>query len=218
MRMQLRNQRTGTAWLATAILAIVGSVLPASAEVVPAGGGGIVFSSRCDGFLARVPEGWVLDNQAAASQGVDMLFYPDGADASNLNALQAYAYVMPSVKRTEGQQNALSAQMLAHDALAAYRREDPAATLLPVDWTRPVPQSVQQVRLYELHAPGIRKHERIAYVENQTVIFAVVLSVTSPVLLEQHADVVQSIVSSGLILTGSQRDGRCSLPRPADAS
>lgn len=217
MRVQLRNQRTGTAWLATAMLAIAGSVLPASAEVVPAGGGGIVFSSRCDGFLARVPEGWVLDNQAAASQGVDMLFYPDGADASNLNALQAYAYVMPSLKQVEGQ-DSLSVDTLAADALAAYRREDPAATLLPVDWTSRVPQSVLQVKMYELHAPGIRKHERIAYVENQAVIFAVVLSVTSPVLLEQHADVVQSIVSSGLILTGSQRDGRCSLPRPADAS
>lgn len=199
------------------LLVLAGLSAPACAEVVPAGGGGMVFSSHCDGFLARVPQGWVLDTQAAASQGVDMLYLPVGADPSNLNALQAYAYVMPSVKQVEGQQGRLSVDVLATDALADYRREDPAATLLPVDWTSPVPQSMQQVRLYELHAPGIRKHERIAYVENQAVIFAVVLSVTSPALLEQHADVVQSIVASGLILTGSRQDGRCSLPRPADA-
>ena len=42
-------------------------------------GGGIVFSIQCHGMLAPVPEGWVLDNEMSAAQGVDMLFYPNGA-------------------------------------------------------------------------------------------------------------------------------------------
>ena len=212
MRGRAGVARSTSAWIATAVLAVAGISAPASAEVVHAGGGGMVFSSHCDAFMVRVPDGWVLDNQAAASQGVDMLFYPDGTDASDLNALQVYAYVMPSVKQVDGQPDSLSVDTLAADALADYRKADPAAALQPIDWSGPVPRSAQRVRLYALQAPGIGNHERIAYVENEAVIFAVVLSATSSALLERHADVVQAIVSSGLILTGSRRDGRCTAP------
>lgn len=146
-----------------------------------------------------------------------MLLYPDGADPSDLNALQAYAYVMPSVKRVAGQQDDLSVDILADDALADYRKHDPAATLQSLAWADPVPRSVRRIQLYDLQAPRMRKHERIAYVENEAVIFAVVLSATSPALLEQHADVVRAIASSGLILTGSRKHGGCMLPENAGA-
>lgn len=199
------------------MLALAGIASAVSAEVVRAGGGGIVFSSHCDGFAARVPDGWVLDTRAAASQGVDMLLYPDGADPSDLNALQVYAYVMPSVKRVAGQQDDLTVDMLADDALADYRKHDPAATLQSIAWADPVPRSVRRIQLYDLQAPRMRKHQRIAYVENEAVIFAVALSATSPALLEQHADVVRAIASSGLILTGSRKDGGCMLPENAGA-
>lgn len=205
------------AWMGMAMLALAGIASAVSADVVRAGGGGIVFSSHCDGFVGKVPDGWVLDTRAAASQGVDMLLYPDGADPSDLNALQVYTYVMPSVKRVAGQQDDLSVDILEGDALADYRKHDPAATLQSLAWADPVPRSARRIQLYDLQAPRMRKHERIAYVENEAVIFAVALSATSPALLEQHADVVQSIASSGLILTGSRKDGRCMLPENAGA-
>ena len=116
-----------TAWMALAMLSLAGIASAVSAEVIRAGGGGIVFSNHCDGFAARVPDGWVLDTRAAASQGVDMLFYPDGADPSDLNALQVYAYVMPSVKRVAGQQDDLSVVMLAEDALTCLLYTSDAA-------------------------------------------------------------------------------------------
>ena len=45
-----------------------------SASIVGYGGGGVVWSLNCDGYLVSVPKGWALDNKFAAASGIDMFF------------------------------------------------------------------------------------------------------------------------------------------------
>jgi hypothetical protein len=192
------------------VLFFVTLLSPALAETQRHGGGGLVLSSNCDGYLAGVPEGWVLDNGAAASQGVDMLFYLEGANPSNLNSLNIYAYVMPTVKAINGKM-APSADELAREAFSEYRKSDDSATLSKQHYLLRRPQSVSKLTTYEIIAPKLNKYENIAYIENDRVIFAIVLSASSKSLLSKHSVFMKEVIESGLILSGDRQDGVCKL-------
>lgn len=75
-------------WILTAPFTLVfGSTLAliintlAIADVSP-GGRGVLFGAN-HAFSVTAPQGWVLDNQSGAAQGIHMAFYPEGYTWSN---------------------------------------------------------------------------------------------------------------------------------------
>jgi hypothetical protein len=76
--------RTFTIWL----VAVGLGVFPVSA-LIQEGGMGIIYGSNY-AFSLKAPEGWMLDTESGAEQGVHAVFYPAGSSWKNA-AVVAYA-------------------------------------------------------------------------------------------------------------------------------
>lgn len=176
----------------------------AHANVVGAGGGGIVWSLQCDGYLVKVPDGWILDNKIAAAHGIDMFFLPVAAPRVLDNGMSVYAYVMPTVKnRNAGPLKAElqpSVQGLIDLAAKDYMRAD-ASTKVAVsstDWG--FDSKDRKITLAHISAPALGKYDAIAYDEDSRSIFAVSLTAKSPQLLAENEVLLKQIVASAKVI------------------
>ena len=174
-------------------------------------GGGIVFSIQCHGMLAPVPEGWVLDNEMSAAQGVDMLFYPNGAiGKEGVFDSSLILYVMPAVKEHKGR--AESTAGLIASAQKALEAEDPGAQTR-VD--APIASLAGDMHMTTLHvdAPRIPLFEEVTYLEDKDVIFAVILSAKNRQRLAERAGLSQWLARQARILPPESAGPPCRSPR-----
>lgn len=183
------------------------------AEVVNAGGGGLVWSMRCDGYMVQVPDGWFLDNKIAAREGIDMFFLPNGAPRILSNKMPVYAYVMPTAKPPGAAQQA-GVQGLINSAFQDYKRADASSTFTVSANAWELDAKERKVTLAHISAPALGKFDAIAYDENEQAIFAVTLTANSAKLLAEKEGFLKQIVSSAKFIRSNASKPPCP-PLPA---
>jgi hypothetical protein len=154
---------------------------------VDGGGTGVLTALNGDRLAVTVPAGWTLDNRALASQGIHMLFYPAGT-GWNGESTPVFAYVMPTVK----------AEGASVGGLVELRRQqliefDPKATVTfeRRPGAKRAPEQVTIVRYTTLKLP---RHERVAYIEDERVIYAVILSAASAEDLKRWSPFLDAVL------------------------
>lgn len=187
-------------------------IVPIShAEVVEAGGRAIAWSLRCDGYLVKVPEGWILDNKIAASQGVDMFFLPKDSPRALSNTMPVFAYVMPTVKAMRPGQQA-SVQGLIDLAVQDYKRID-SSTKVEVsqtDWA--LDARDRKITLVHISAPAVRKYDAIAYDEDSHSIFAITVTAKDPKTLSESEEFLKRLTTSAKVIHSVGLRQPCHLP------
>ena len=169
------------------------------ANVVGPGGGGVVWSLQCDGYLVKVPAGWILDNQLAARHGMDMFFLPTEAPRVLSTNMPVFAYVMPAVKVSNSGQKVTVQGMIDYAVQSYLKRDASTKVLVSVnDWG--LDSKDRKVTLAQITAPTLGKFEAIAYDEDEQSIFEVALVAKSAELLAEKKDFLKQIVLSAKII------------------
>ena len=165
--------------------------VPIYAQPVGEGGGGIVRALNGDGLAVSVPSGWILDNRAMARQGIDMLFYPvkDGFKGFGPQS-PVFAFVMPTYK---GAPN-VSVKGLVQMRDEQIHEGDTAAR---TEWEQEAKldaSSGSTVSIVKYSVPKLPRFERVAYIEDDRTIYAVVLSAVSADRLAQESSFIEHVI------------------------
>lgn len=172
---------------------VVAMPLPVRADPVGEGGGGIVLALNGDGLAIRVPRGWILDNHAMARQGIDMLFYPTDTGFHGFGPkTPAYAFVMPTIKGGPE----VSVQWLIDMRDEQIRESDKDATTVIERPPAPSKYKGETVTVVRYSLPSIPLFERVAYLEDNRTIYAVVLGASSAKGLEKRSHFIDYVINN----------------------
>jgi hypothetical protein len=171
-------------------LALVG---PAVAEELEGAGGGIVYANNGDSMLVETPQGWILDNEAMAEQGIHMLFYPEETGFNGFSErTPVFAFVMPTYKGAPY----VSVKGLIQMRTEQLKEADKLSNSIIEKSAAPDSRNASTVTIVKYSAPSVPRFERVAYLEDHRTIYAVVLSAISKEDLKKHSSFIEHVVKN----------------------
>ena len=172
----------------------------AFAEPLAEGSASIVHALNGDALTVVIPKGWVLDDQAMAEKGIEMFFYPSASDFKGLKIdTPVFAYVIPTVK---GEFYTSVSNLIQMKEQQAKETEKPLTTEIEQAATLAADKA-STVTIVRYATPSFPRFERVAYVENDRTIFAIILSAISPDELEKQSAFIPELVSNYKLLTSA---------------
>ncbi len=137
-------------WL-VCLLTIIGAPMQAKKDE---GQSGIVYGKTFS-FMLSAPKGWVLDNNAGTSNGLDAVFYPSGGNWEKRSEVMYTRGVPKHVLGTAGFRKVIQ------DDVTTFRREHKKPIVSDVGIIRTDSKSKAEVKLYEDKLSGIFEHGRL---------------------------------------------------------
>jgi hypothetical protein len=155
-------------------------------ETFPAG---VVFGPKA-AFKIRAPKGWVVDNQAGASQGLPCVLYPEGSTWAEADAVMYAKIASTDTTDRDAFVKAAIAHMrkesenFTHERIAEGKTGDGHAYVIN-DYRHGAREGASNSQV-----------ERVAYVQLPGAVAYVVFTVPSEALHKKHASVVNTTVKS----------------------
>lgn len=172
--------------LATGTLSAQGKDVPAHDSLAPRQRAALIFGER-HALTMRAPEQWVLDTRSGKAQGLQAVFYPQGEKWAKSPAVM-YCQVM-----VRGGDIANAAAMVNADQ-QRFRNASPSAVVAAGD---SIPLNNGRHAVTWTFSGGARgTFERVAYIEERTVIVLVVLSCRNPEALDRSLPAFWQLVRS----------------------
>jgi hypothetical protein len=139
-------------------------------------------------YLASAPAGWVLDRKVLRAQGIEGLFYKDGA---RYKAAALHLYIQPREK-DGGAEGSLAAFMKADQE--AYMGAHPGTLIrsLPA-YTNAMDYAYPRL---EFDDPADHCYQSLAYYEGQRCYFIFVLYCSSPEERSRESDALMELLDS----------------------
>jgi hypothetical protein len=189
-------------YLIALALAISSFATPSVAQPVGEGGGGVVRAMNGDGLAVPVPKGWVLDNRAMARQGIDMLFYPAKTGFNGFGPrTPVYAFVMPTYKGAPDVSVAGLIQMQSD----GIRRADKSASIVIEQPATTDKRRISKVTVVNYAAQELPLFERVAYLEDDRTIYAVILHTSNAADLEEQSSFLSFVIDNHRRLIGQPK-------------
>jgi hypothetical protein len=138
-------------------------------------------------FILKEPDGWVLDTQAGATNGVEAVLYPKGSSWKNAVAVM-YARV---VHKDETQK---TVEKVASDDIADFMKQSKESTVKdsPSLPTRDKKQAVVKV----FYDAANKNYESVAFIDNDKVVVVIALSSRTKAEYDAALPAFQQLVAS----------------------
>jgi hypothetical protein len=158
------------------------------------GGAGIVYGSG-HAFAIEAPDGWVLDNAAGKSQGLQAVFYREGSDWVSAKG------VMYTNAATKGKGPETLQELIDYDVAQFRARAPQLKVTAGHDLATGSGKAV--VRLFEGDEHG--NFEAVAYIDEKSTIVMLVLTARTRELFEKEYPSFEKLVGSYEFLTTDVR-------------
>ena len=154
---------------------------------------GIIMYDGCS-FGITPPQGWVLDTESGANNGVPAVFYPDGSSWADSRTVM-YANVTTKGSGQSGE------SMIEYD-VERFTQEDPEVVITSLP-SRTVGKKTVTVKSFLGKSP--ENYEAVAYIDEKDHVVFLVLSARDMKTFESSLSAFSELIDSYVFMGASRR-------------